>query len=136
MRDVVSALHSSPHIITMLTPTQKLKILQNFLCLIAVNGVYKSGVQTNKEGKEKLAFAHFEAELSLQHEGKGRWYSISEFSKEEFTKDSIRATTKTSSLTSEKIWEKVFILFRSLRPSFSHDFIVTIVTLFGYIYYY
>ena len=98
MHNVNALLHSSPHIITMLTPTQKLKILQDFLCLIAVNGIYKSGVQTNKEGKEKLAFAHFEAELSLQHEGKGRWYSISEFGKGEFTKDSIRATTKTSSI--------------------------------------
>jgi hypothetical protein len=49
----------------MLTPNQKLKILQNFMCLVAVNAVYSSGVQTNKEGKEKLVFKFFEAELAL-----------------------------------------------------------------------
>ena len=52
------------HNTTMLTPTQKLKIVQNFIYLVAVNAVYSSGVQTNKEGKEKLVFKHFEAELA------------------------------------------------------------------------
>jgi hypothetical protein len=53
------------HNATMLIPTQKLMILQNFICLVVVNAVYSSGVQTNKEGKEKLVFKHFEAELAL-----------------------------------------------------------------------
>ena len=42
---------------------QKLKIFQNFICLIAVNYVYKSGVLINKEGKEKQSFIVFEASL-------------------------------------------------------------------------
>ena len=90
----------------MLTPTQKLKILQNFICLVAVNAVYSSGVQTNKEGKEKLVFKHFEAELAYLNERRGRWSSITEYSKGEFSPDAIRASTKTSFLTSDKIWEK------------------------------
>lgn len=102
------------HITTMLTPTQKLKILQNFICLVAVNAVYSSGVQTNKEGKEKLVFKHFEAELALLNERRGRWGSISEYAKGEFSPDAIRATTKTSFLTSEKIWEKGMAARREL----------------------
>ena len=90
----------------MLTSNQKLKILQNFICLVAVNSVFSSGVQLNKEGKEKLVFATVEAELSLCNERRGRWYSISEFAKGVFTTDAIRATTKNNFLTSEKIWEK------------------------------
>ena len=94
------------HKYSMLTSNQKLKILQNFICLVAVNSVYSSGVQLNKEGKEKLVFATFEAELSLCNERRGRWCSINEFTKGEFTPDAMRATTKNNFLTSEKIWEK------------------------------
>jgi hypothetical protein len=102
------------HNTTMLTPTQELKILQNFICLVAVNAVYSSGVQTNKEGKEKLVFKHFEAELALLNERRGRWGSISEYAKGEFSPDAIRATTKTSFLMSEKIWEKGMAARREL----------------------
>ena len=98
----------------MLTTNQRLKILQSFICLVAVNSVYSSGVQTNKEGKEKLVFATFEAELALFNEHRGRWANISEFSKGEFLPDAIRATTKTSFLTSEKIWEKGMAARREL----------------------
>ena len=100
------------HNSTMLTPTQKLKILQNFICLVAVNAVYSSGVQTNKEGK--LVFKNFEAELELLNERRGRWGSISEYAKGEFSPDAIRATTKTSFLTSEKIWDKGMAARREL----------------------
>ena len=71
-----------------------------------MNAVYSSGVQTNKEGKEKLVFKHFEAELAFFNERRGRWGSIAEYAKNEFSPEAIRATTKTSFLTSEKIWEK------------------------------
>ena len=98
----------------MLTTNQRLKILQSFIYLVAVNFVYSSGVQTNKEGKEKLIFATFEAELALFNEHRGRWANISEFSKGEFLPDAIRATTKTSFLTSEKIWEKGMAARREL----------------------
>ena len=102
------------NIVTMLTTNQRLKILQSFIYLVAVNFVYSSGVQTNKEGKEKLVFATFEAELALFNEHRGRWANISEFSKGEFLPDAIRATTKTSFLTSEKIWEKGMAARRDL----------------------
>jgi hypothetical protein len=46
----------------MLAAAQKLKILQSFI-LVAVNAVYSSSAQTNKEGNEKLVFKRFEAEL-------------------------------------------------------------------------
>ena len=98
----------------MLTALQKLKILQNFICLIAVNHVYKSGVQMNKEGKEKQSFIVFEAELSLYNEKRGRWASISEYPLGEFTMTQIRAATKNSNLTSEKIWEKGMAARRDL----------------------
>ena len=98
----------------MLTSNQRLKILQSFICLVAVNSVYSSGVQLNKEGKEKVVFATFEAELPLFNEHRGRWASISEFSKNEFVPDAVRATTKTSFLTSEKIWEKGMAARREL----------------------
>ena len=52
----------------MLTATQKLKILQSFICLISVNAVCKSGLSLNKDGKERQAFNVFEAELSLLNE--------------------------------------------------------------------
>jgi hypothetical protein len=98
----------------MLTPNQKLKILQNFICLVAVNSVYSSGVQTNKEGKEKLVFKCFEAELALYNERRGRWANIAEYAKGEFGPDAIRATTKNSFLNSEKIWEKGMAARREL----------------------
>ena len=98
----------------MLTSNQKLKILQSFLCLVAVNSVYSSGVQLNKEGKEKLVFSAFEAELALLNEHRGRWASISEFSKNEFVPDAVRATTKTSFLTGDKIWDKGMAARRDL----------------------
>lgn len=90
----------------MLTLNQKLKILQSLICLISVNAVYSSGVQLNKEGNEKLVFVTFEAELAFFSEQRGRWASITEFKKGEFTLDSIRATTKNNFVTGEKIWEK------------------------------
>jgi hypothetical protein len=71
-----------------------------------VNAVYSSGVQTNKEGKEKLVFKCFEAELALLNERRGRWATIIEYAKGEFGRDNIRASNKNSFLTSEKIWEK------------------------------
>jgi hypothetical protein len=98
----------------MLTANQKLKILQSFICLVAVNAVYSSGVQTNKEGKEKLVFQCFEAELALLNERRGRWASVTEYVKGEFGPDIIRASTKNSFLTSEKIWEKGMAARREL----------------------
>ena len=71
-----------------------------------MNAVYSSGVQTNKEGKEKLVFKCFEAELALLNERRGRCATIIEYAKGEFGRDNIRASTKNSFLTSEKIWEK------------------------------
>lgn len=79
-----------------------------------MNSVYSSSVQLNKEGKEKLVFATFEAELALYNERRGRWFLITEFSKGEFTPDAIRATTKNNFLTSEKIWEKGMAARRDL----------------------
>ena len=79
-----------------------------------MSSVYSSGVQLNKERKEKLVFSAFKAELALFNEHRGRWASISEFSKNEFVPDAVRATTKTSFLTSEKIWEKGMAARREL----------------------
>ena len=80
----------------MLTNLQKLKILQNLLCLVAVNAVYSCGEQCNKEGKEKKVFAIFEAELALFKEQRGRWADMKEFTPAEFPKDSLRQTTKSN----------------------------------------
>lgn len=98
----------------MLTSTQKLKILQSLLCLISVNAVYKSGLQPNKNGNEKQVFAVFEAELSLFVGKRGRYSSIDEYAKHEFTAEVIRAVSKSSNLTSEKIWEKGMAARRDL----------------------
>ena len=98
----------------MLTSNQKLKILQSFICLISVNAVYSSGVQLNKEGKEKLVFVTFEAELAFYNEQRGRWANIVEFTKGEFTPDAIRATTKNNFVTGEKVWEKGMAARREL----------------------
>ena len=98
----------------MLTSIQKLKILQSFLCLISVNAVYKSGMQLNKDGKERQAFNVFEAELSLMNERRGRWASIPEFASDQFTMIQVQAATKSSNLTSEKIWEKGMAARRDL----------------------
>lgn len=98
----------------MLTSNQKLKILQSFICLISVNAVYSSGVQLNKEGKEKLVFVTFEAELAFYNEQRGRWANIVEFTKGEFPPDAIRATTKNNFVTGEKIWEKGMAARREL----------------------
>ena len=98
----------------MLTSNQKLKILQSFICLISVNAVYSSGVQLNKERKEKLVFVTFEAELALFNEHRGRWAAIIEFTKGEFAPDAIRATTKNNFVTGEKIWEKGMAARRDL----------------------
>ena len=68
----------------------------------------------NKEGKEKQAFVVFEAELSLYNERKGRWTSISEYPLGEFTMTQVRAATKNSNLTSEKIWERGMAARRDL----------------------
>ena len=87
----------------MLTSNQKLKILQSFICLISVNAVYSSGVQLNKEGKEKLVFVTIEAELALFDEHRGRWAGIVEFTRGEFAPDAIRATTKNNFVTGVKI---------------------------------
>ena len=111
----------------MLTNLQKLKILQNLLCLVAVNAVYNSGQQCNKEGKEKKVFAIFEAELAHFAEQKGRWTAMKEFTPMECPRDQIRQATKNSPLTSEKIWY-VQILYvidppkRCFRISFRIDF--------------
>ena len=107
---------SSPthHNSDMLTNLQKLKILQNLLCLIAVNAVYSSGQQCTKEMKEKKVFAIFEAELALFNEQKGRWTSMTEFAPREFPKDSLKQTTKTNFITSEKIWERGMSMRRDL----------------------
>ena len=86
----------------MLTSNQKLKILQSFICLISVNAVYSSGVQLNKEGKEKLVFVTFKAELAIFNEHRGRWAATIEFTKGEFAPDAIRATTKNNFVTGEK----------------------------------
>ena len=85
------------------TSNQKLKILQSFICLISVNAVYSSGVQLNKDGKEKLVFTTFEAELALYNEQRGRWAYIVEFTKGEFSPDAIRSTTKNNNVNGEKI---------------------------------
>ena len=98
----------------MLTSNQKLKILQSFICLISVNAVYSSGVQLNKDGKEKLVFTTFEAELALYNEQRGRWAYIVEFTKGEFSPDAIRSTTKSNNVTGEKIWEKGMAARREL----------------------
>ena len=98
----------------MLTATQKLKILQSFICLISVNAVCKSGLSLNKDGKERQAFNVFEAELSLLNERRGRWAFISEFNMGEFTMVQVRTATKSSSLTSEKIWGKGMAARRDL----------------------
>jgi hypothetical protein len=98
----------------MLTSNQKLKILQNLLCLLSVNAVYKSGMQLNKDGKEKQAFSVFEAELANFVEKRGRYATMSEYVKNEFSSDIVRAATKTSNLTSEKIWEKGMAARRDL----------------------
>jgi hypothetical protein len=98
----------------MLTNLQKLKILQNLLCLVAVNAVYNSGQQCNKEGKEKKVFAIFEAELALFAEQKGRWSAMKEFTPMECPRDQIRQATKNSPLTSEKIWERGMTMRRDL----------------------
>ena len=105
----------------MLTSNQKLKILQSFICLVAVNSVYSSGVQLSKEGKEKLVFATFEAELALFNEHRGRWASISQFSKNEFIPDAARVKTKTGYLTSEKISEKGMAATRELVSRISKN---------------
>jgi hypothetical protein len=73
-----------------------------------------SGVQTNKQGKEKLVFKCFEAELALYNERRGRWARISEYAKGEFSPDAIRATTKNKFLHSKKIWEKGMAARREL----------------------
>ena len=98
----------------MLTNLQKLKILQNLLCLIAVNAVYNSGQQCNKEGKEKKVFAIFEAELAHFAEQKGRWTAMKEFTPMECPRDQICQATKNSPLTSEKIWERGMTMRRDL----------------------
>ena len=89
-----------------LTSNQKLMILQSFICLISVNAVYSSGVQLNKDGKEKL--------FALFNEHRGRWAAIIEFTKGEFAPDAIRATTKNNFVTGEKIWEKGMAARRDL----------------------
>ena len=86
----------------MLTSNQKLKILQSFICLISVNAVYSSDVQLNKEGKEKLVFVTFKAELALFNEHRERWAATIEFTKGEFAPGAIRATTKNNFVTGEK----------------------------------
>lgn len=106
--------HGSTIQFTMLTNLQKLKILQNLLCLVAVNAVYNSGQQCNKEGKEKKVFAIFEAELALFAEQKGRWSAMKEFTPMECPRDQIRQATKNSPLTSEKIWERGMTMRRDL----------------------
>jgi hypothetical protein len=90
------------------------RILQNLLCLVAVNAVYNSGQQCNKEGKEKKVFAIFEAELALFAEQKGRWSAMKEFTPMECPRDQIRQATKNSPLTSEKIWERGMTMRRDL----------------------
>jgi hypothetical protein len=98
----------------MLTNLQKAKILQNLLCFVAVNAVYNSGEQCNKEGIEKKVFAIFEAELSLFYEQRGRWEAMKEFAPKEFPKDLLRQTTKANLITSEKIWERGMAMRRDM----------------------
>ena len=88
--------------------------VQNLLCLVAVNAVYTCGEQCNKEGKEKKVFAIFEAELALFKEQRGRWADVKEFTPAEFPKDSLRQTTKSNFITSEKIWERGMSMRRDL----------------------
>ena len=105
--------HITSHF-NMLTNLQKLNILPNLLCLVAVNAVYTCGEQCNKEGKEKKVFAIFEAELALFKEQRGRWADVKEFTPAEFPKDSLRQTTKSNFITSEKIWERGMSMRRDL----------------------
>jgi hypothetical protein len=107
-------IQSNPSNPIMLTTLQKVKILQNLLCFVAVNAVYSSGEQCNKEGKEKKVFAIFEAELSLFYEQRGRWEAMREFVPKEFPKDLIRQTTKANMITSEKIWERGMAMRRDM----------------------
>ena len=98
----------------MLTHLQKLKILQNLLCLVAVNAVFSCGEVFNKDGKEKKVFSAFEAELALFLEQRGRWAEMREFPTSEYSKESLRQTTKTNVITSDKIWERGMSMRRDL----------------------
>lgn len=98
----------------MLTNLQKVKILQNLLCLVSVNYVYGSGESHGKEGKERKVFGIFEAELALFLEKKGRWAAMSEFTGGSFTSEALRQSTKANVLSSEKIWERGMLMRREL----------------------
>ena len=98
----------------MLTHLQKLKILQNLLCLVAVNAVFSCGEVFNKDGKEKKVFSAFEAELALFLEKKGRWAAMSEFEGGSFTSQALRQSTKANVLSSDKIWERGMLMRREL----------------------
>lgn len=98
----------------MLTNLQKVKILQNLLCLVSVNYVYVSGESHGKEGKEKKVFGIFEAELALFLEKKGRWAAMTEFYGGSFTSEALRQSTKANVLSSDKIWERGMLMRREL----------------------
>lgn len=95
---------------------KRLKLLQDFMCFLAVNSVYGNGRQCTTEGKEKLAFIIFEVEIKHYREGTGRWENIADFAKNEFTVEQLRLFKKHCPLTSEKVWERGMISRRGMVP--------------------
>ena len=86
--------------------TKDIKMLQGFIAFMAVNSVYGSGKQCNKEGKENLALEKYLVLVKSFTEGSGIFKVIEEYQKADFSEDKLRFQKKTEVMTAEQCWKR------------------------------
>ena len=67
-----------------------IKLLQGFIAFMAVNAIYGSGKQCNKEGKENLAFEKYLHLVKSFTEGSGIFKVIEEYRSGDFTEEKLK----------------------------------------------
>lgn len=97
----------------MFAKLQKVKTIQNLLCLVSVNYVCGSGESHCKELKERKVSNVFEAEQAPFLEMKRRWMVTNAFAGGSCTKEALHQSTKTN-IFSEINLEKGMLMKREL----------------------
>lgn len=87
-----------------ITPVQKFKEIQRFLCFIVVCRVYGSGEICRKLDKFELVHDAFNKELQKLVTKSGMWEDVSEYNEDEYSVDQMRKDPKGQNMTGEQIW--------------------------------
>ena len=73
---------------------------------MAVNSIYGSGKQCNKEGKENLALEKYLHLVKSFTEGSGIFKVIEEYRKGDFSEEKLKFQKRTEVMTAEQCWKR------------------------------